>query len=53
MQDIVHLAGRTGPMWHRRIIDALKRGNKAECESVMEEHIQKNIEVIQENMDRQ
>ena len=53
MHDIVHLAGRTGPMWHRRIIDALKRGNKAECESLMEEHIQKNIEVIQENKGRQ
>jgi len=53
MQDIVHLAGRTGPKWHRRIIDALKHGNKAECESIMEEHIQKNIEVIQKNMSRQ
>ena len=52
MHDIVFLAGRTGSMWHRRIIDTLKRGNKAECEAVMEEHIQKNIEVIQENMGR-
>lgn len=46
MQDIVHLAGRTGPAYHRKLIDALKNGTKAECESLMEEHIDKNIEVI-------
>jgi GntR family transcriptional repressor for pyruvate dehydrogenase complex len=47
MRDIVHLTGRTnGPVYHRKIIDALKRGDKAECEALMEEHIEKNIEVI-------
>ena len=46
MRDIVHLAGKTGPFYHRKIIDALKKGDKTECESIMEEHIQKNIEVI-------
>jgi GntR family transcriptional repressor for pyruvate dehydrogenase complex len=46
MRDIVHLAGRTGPSFHRKIIDALKKGDKAECEALMEAHIEKNIEVI-------
>lgn len=46
MRDIVHLAGRTGPTFHRQIIDALKTGTKAECEALMEAHIEKNIEII-------
>lgn len=46
MQDIVRLAGRSGPIYHRKIIDALKKGDKAECEALMEEHIERNIEVI-------
>jgi GntR family transcriptional repressor for pyruvate dehydrogenase complex len=46
MQDIVRLAGRSGPIYHREIIDALKKGDKAECEALMEEHIERNIEVI-------
>jgi GntR family transcriptional repressor for pyruvate dehydrogenase complex len=53
MRDIVHLAGRTGHIYHRRIIDALKRGDKTECEAIMEEHIQRNIIVITEHMDKQ
>jgi GntR family transcriptional repressor for pyruvate dehydrogenase complex len=48
MRDIVHLAGRTGPAYHRKIIDALKNGTKEECEALMEAHIEKNIEVIRE-----
>jgi GntR family transcriptional repressor for pyruvate dehydrogenase complex len=47
MRDIVHLTGRAnGPVYHRKIIDALKNGDKAECEALMEDHIEKNIEVI-------
>lgn len=47
MRDIVHLAGRAkGPAFHRNIIDALKKGDKAACESLMEAHIESNIEVV-------
>jgi GntR family transcriptional repressor for pyruvate dehydrogenase complex len=51
MRDIVHLTGRiNGPIYHRKIINALKSGAKAECEALMEEHIEKNIEVIRGNL---
>jgi len=50
MTEIVHLAGRTGPIFHRKIIDALKNGNKAECEALMEAHIETNIDIIQKKM---
>jgi GntR family transcriptional repressor for pyruvate dehydrogenase complex len=53
MRDIVHIAGRTGPRYHRKIIDALRNGTKAECEDLMEEHIEKNIEVIRGKIDQQ
>jgi GntR family transcriptional repressor for pyruvate dehydrogenase complex len=53
MQDIVHLAGRTGPAYHRKIIDALKTGTKEECEALMEAHIEKNIEVIRGKPEQQ
>jgi GntR family transcriptional repressor for pyruvate dehydrogenase complex len=53
MRDIVRIAGRTGPRYHRKIIDALRNGTKAECEALMEEHIEKNIEVIRSKIDRQ
>ena len=47
MRDIVGLSGRiNGPIYHRKMIDALKKGGKAECEALMEEHIEKNIEII-------
>ena len=49
MRDIVHLAGRNnGLVYHRKIIDALQTGNKGDCEAMMEEHIEKNIEVLRE-----
>jgi GntR family transcriptional repressor for pyruvate dehydrogenase complex len=48
MNDIVHLLGRdVGIPYHRKIIDAIKRGNKDECESLMEEHIEETIRAIQ------
>jgi GntR family transcriptional repressor for pyruvate dehydrogenase complex len=51
LRDIVHLMGReNGPFYHRKIIDALKKGDKAECEALMEEHIEKNIEVVRRNL---
>jgi GntR family transcriptional repressor for pyruvate dehydrogenase complex len=51
MRDIVHLMGRVnGPFYHRKIIDALEKGSKTECEILMEEHIEKNIEVIRGNL---
>jgi GntR family transcriptional repressor for pyruvate dehydrogenase complex len=53
MRDIVHLAGRTGHIYHRKIIDVIKKGDKTECEIIMEEHIQGNIMVIMENMEQQ
>ena len=53
MRDIVHLAGRTGHIYHRKIIDTIKGGDKTACETIMEAHIQKNIEVIMANMEKQ
>jgi GntR family transcriptional repressor for pyruvate dehydrogenase complex len=48
MNDIVHLVGRNiGLTYHRKIIDALGRGNKDECETLMEEHIEETIKAIQ------
>jgi GntR family transcriptional repressor for pyruvate dehydrogenase complex len=47
MKDIVRLLGRKiGLTYHRKIIDALKKGDKAKCESVMEEHIEATIEAV-------
>jgi GntR family transcriptional repressor for pyruvate dehydrogenase complex len=48
MYDLVsHIVGReNGPPYHRKIINALNTGNKAECEALMEEHIEKNIRAI-------
>ena len=53
MHDIVHLAGRSGQVYHRKLIDALKTGSKEECEMLMEQHIEKNIEVIRNIADQQ
>ncbi|MDR1278129.1 MAG: FadR family transcriptional regulator [Treponema sp.] len=50
MNDIVHILGRNiGLTYHRKIIDALKRGHKDECEALMEEHIGETIRAIQRN----
>jgi GntR family transcriptional repressor for pyruvate dehydrogenase complex len=50
MNDIVHILGRNiGLTYHRKIIDALKKGNKDECEILMEEHIEETIKAIQKN----
>jgi GntR family transcriptional repressor for pyruvate dehydrogenase complex len=47
MYDLVGLVGREiGPAYHRKIIDALKTGSKAECEALMEEHMEENIRTI-------
>jgi GntR family transcriptional repressor for pyruvate dehydrogenase complex len=47
MKDIVHLLGRSiGLAYHRKIIDALKKGNKKTCETLMEEHIEETIRAI-------
>jgi GntR family transcriptional repressor for pyruvate dehydrogenase complex len=47
MIDVVHLLGRNiGIPYHRKIIDALKRGNKVECETLMEEHIEETMRAI-------
>jgi GntR family transcriptional repressor for pyruvate dehydrogenase complex len=50
MRDIVHLAGRTGHAYHRKIIDSLKTATKAECEALMEAHIERNIGVIRKSI---
>jgi GntR family transcriptional repressor for pyruvate dehydrogenase complex len=53
MREVVRLTGRVnGPIYHRKIIDALKKGDKAECETLMEEHIEGNIEVIRGKIDQ-
>jgi GntR family transcriptional repressor for pyruvate dehydrogenase complex len=47
MYDLVSQVGRKiGPAYHRRIIDALAAGSKAECEALMEEHMEENIRAI-------
>jgi GntR family transcriptional repressor for pyruvate dehydrogenase complex len=47
MQDIVRLLGRhIGITYHRKIIDALKRGDKKKSEALMEEHIEETIRAI-------
>ncbi|MDR3161997.1 MAG: FadR family transcriptional regulator [Spirochaetaceae bacterium] len=50
MIDIVHLLGRNiGIPYHRKIIDALKQGDKDKCEAIMEEHIEATIRAIKQN----
>lgn len=45
MIDIVRLLGcELGLSYHRKLIDALKTGDKALCESLMEEHIERTIQ---------
>jgi GntR family transcriptional repressor for pyruvate dehydrogenase complex len=47
MYDLANLIGREiAPVSHRKIIDALKRGSKAECEALMEAHLEENILAI-------
>jgi GntR family transcriptional repressor for pyruvate dehydrogenase complex len=51
MKDIVRLLGRKiGLTYHRKIIDALKRGDKGECESLMEEHIEATISAVRKEI---
>jgi GntR family transcriptional repressor for pyruvate dehydrogenase complex len=51
MKDIVRLLGRKiGLTYHRKIIDALKKGGKAECESIMEEHIEATIRAVRKEI---
>ena len=52
MIQIVRLLGtEMGVRYHRQIIDALKTGDKALCESTMEAHIEETIRKIK-NKDR-
>ena len=47
MVDIVKLLGtEMGLRYHRQLIDALKQGDKALCESTMEAHIEETIRKI-------
>jgi GntR family transcriptional repressor for pyruvate dehydrogenase complex len=49
MYDLVSQMGREiGPAYHRKIIDALKGGSKAECEALMDAHMEENIRAIRE-----
>jgi GntR family transcriptional repressor for pyruvate dehydrogenase complex len=51
MTDIVRLLGRKiGLTYHRKIIDALKRGDKGECESLMEEHLEATIRAVRKEI---
>jgi GntR family transcriptional repressor for pyruvate dehydrogenase complex len=52
MIDVVHLVGRNvGLPYHRKIIEALKQGNKDQCEALMEEHIEQTIQAIGQSGD--
>lgn len=47
MVDIVKLLGhQIGIKYHREILEALKRGDKASCEKLMDEHIDVTIQSI-------
>ncbi len=47
MVDIVDLLGcEIGLRYHRKLIDALKAGNKATCEALMDEHLEETIQAI-------
>jgi GntR family transcriptional repressor for pyruvate dehydrogenase complex len=51
MRDLVHQVGRNiGPVYHRKIINALKKRDKAACEALMEEHIEANIQAIKKEI---
>jgi GntR family transcriptional repressor for pyruvate dehydrogenase complex len=50
MTDIIRLLGsRDGLTYHRALIDALKAGDKAKTEAIMEEHIEVTIQRIRES----
>ncbi len=50
MMDIVRLLGhRDGLTYHRALIDALKAGDKAKTEAIMEEHLDVTIQRIRES----
>jgi GntR family transcriptional repressor for pyruvate dehydrogenase complex len=53
MWDLIHriVGKRNGPAYHRKMIDALKRKDKAECERLMEEHLEGNLRAIRQNME--
>jgi DNA-binding GntR family transcriptional regulator len=54
MEDIVRMVGRDiGLTYHRKIIDALKKRDKAKSESLMEEHIEKTIRAVQWEIPRE
>lgn len=47
MKDIFNLLGpEMGLKYHRKLIDALKSGDKAACEALMESHIEETIQSI-------
>ena len=47
MVDIVEMLGcEQGVKYHRLLLEALKKGDKAECESLMDEHIENTIRSI-------
>jgi GntR family transcriptional repressor for pyruvate dehydrogenase complex len=48
MEDIVRLLGRNiGLTYHKKIIEALKKGDKPKSEALMEEHIEKTIKALE------
>ncbi|GHV39388.1 GntR family transcriptional regulator [Spirochaetia bacterium] len=49
MEDITHIQGiEFGLKYHRLLIDAIKNRDKARCEELMEEHIEKTIQKVWE-----
>jgi GntR family transcriptional repressor for pyruvate dehydrogenase complex len=51
MWDLIHriVGKKNGPVYHRKIIDAIKQKNKAKCETLMEEHIEQNLVAIRQH----
>jgi len=48
MVEIVGLLGtEIGLRYHRQLIDALKSGDKAKCEALMDAHLEETIQEIQ------
>ncbi|MDR1903631.1 MAG: FadR family transcriptional regulator [Treponema sp.] len=54
MTDIVNLLGRDlGLIYHRKLIDSLKKGDKDKSEALMEEHIEMTIQAIKKRGDKE
>ena len=47
MQDVVvALGNQTGRLYHRKIFEAMRRGDQAQTAAILQEHIEKTIDSI-------